>query len=695
MGVPTIDTSTWRLPRKAHSKPEATFTDEMYRAKGLPVDPDRLPTTGGSGLPTVDTREWVTPSTRAKALAESSGVKPGDVIVDDQGREYEILAKLGEAPVRQHHKTFEVELDDEEFDDLGDEYDPEDFAGLEGDDEDMDEWVMREVKTCPGSFLRKRVRIRKGQGEGPPRAADNDAVGEAALAGWDASEQAASKALLDLVAQMEADPYYRKEQPVTDLAYIRKLKNVTRMMGKHHKAQANVLSITRLLQTHMLGKTTAGVNPKQWAHSVGQLRLLAKHGVPWEVEDVESPLSIQRRLAGLVESKHLQFATGTPHRRLPEQALPSWAREELTEGIGSYYMQKFQNEDTIYFLWTETQKNGNPKGYQVSWYIDKRSPTKAKLISVRNMSLWKPIAEKDLPAPVAKKFKAATEAFELPHDQAALAGLTERAPLPHPMHDTRPLQTPRAHGILDDGADSGEAYIEKVLQESRWFFRDFGDLAIGERPFDEAPGGRRGPWSGSDDEPAPTPIVRKGKVHGAVGQGKSPEERGEVDVGKSEIDYDHEPGEDEDEPEEAPPPKSKKGVKAKATPPEEEEPEQAEEGLEFAERDGDGTRAGRGARALGHGLKALGARMRHGSAAQKAKEGLHKRLYKFAAKHGLKAFGHTPDKPEKKAGAKPGVPKAPPKAPGKGTKPKPKPFTPHGPLHKSGGLAGPKMKGQK
>ena len=311
--APTVNTSTWRLPKKGHSTPEASYTDEMYRAKGLPVDPDRAPTTGASGLPTVSTEEWVTPSTRAR-LEEQRGEKP--------------------SKVRHHAKSFEVDLDDEEFVDLGDDYDRGRFSDLEG---GMDE------SGCGGkpkrSLLKRKTR-RSAQEQAP-------------------------------------------------------------------------------------------------------------------VPQVESVQSVQRRLAGLERPRHLEFATGKPYRRMPSSML----QETGLDPIGEARVELGETE------------------------------------------------------------------FDIPHEQAALSGLTERAPLPHPLHDTRPVSARRAHGILDDGKDGGEEFVDQVLEESRWFFRDFGDLALGakKRPFDEAPGGRSGPWRGSEDEPAETPVVRHGKVKGMVGDDQEPE----------------------------------------------------------------------------------------------------------------------------------------------------------------------------
>ena len=160
------------------------------------------------------------------------------------------------------------------------------------------------------------------------------------------------------------------------------------------------------------------------------------------------------------------------------------------------------------------------------------------------------------------------------------------------------------------------------------------------RPFDEAPGGRSGPWRGSDDDPAETPIVRKGKVKGTVGDDE-PEEEPEDD-GKKQV------------------PPAKKS-KAKAPPPEEPEDDEDEEQTEAEDRPGSYLKHS------GSKLKSLGHRLSHGAAAQRAKAGLHHHLQKFAKKHGIDVHKHLHphDKPEKM------------KAPGKKAKAKaPKHFAP-------------------
>ena len=454
--VPTVNTSTWRLPKKGHQTPEASYTDDMYRAKGLPVDPDRAPTTGASGLPTVSTEDWVTPSTRAR-------------LEEEQG-------SLG--------------------------------------DQELSERKPRGVGRRSGSPSTWSKSERKGKGRGP------------SSPGGSAKRWERRGAKKEIEAQQRGEDVDDFE-PIED--------EVVEMGCSSGKK--------------------------------GKKSYLSKKKRPMkEAPQVESVQSVQRRLAGLEESRHLEFATGTPYRRMPSSML----QETGLDPIGEAQVELGETE------------------------------------------------------------------FDLPHGQRELAGLTERAPLPHPMHDTRPVSARRAHGILDDGKDGGEEFVDQVLEESRWFFRDFGDLALGakKRPFDEAPGGRSGPWRGSEDEPAETPVVRHGKVKGMVGDDQEPEPE---DDGKKQV------------------PPAKKS-KAKAPPPKEPE-EDEDEGEEQTEAEGHSYLKRSGSR-----LKAVGHRLSHGSAAQRAKAGLHHHLQKFAKKHGIdihKHF-HPHDKPEKmKAPGKKAKTKAP------------------------------------
>lgn len=624
--VPTINTNSWRLPRRSHTAPEATFTDEMYRSKGLPVDPDRGPTTGGSGHPVVDMTGWRLPSKEgreARTLEEAAVVETfdssGPGLSDIQGTEFRgfpksdheratilgsdkkfkaymrkltgkhtpsnleieaALVKQGlsrtkarqyafwaaakfEAKERHHAKNFEVELDDEEFDDLGDDYDDDDFADLDVDESYEPE--MQEVKTCKGSLLKKRVRVRGRQDVGPRRTADDDAVGE-------------------------------------------------------------------------------------------------------------SVRIIQRRLAGLAESRHVEFATGQPYRTMPDMDVPDML---LSESHPEYAGSSGE------IIGKGQAKKGTRIG---SMKVAKVSPTRVTVFSDSGIDVgskfagkhytytWDGTGYKRQGQYLHTDGIRALKESVVPREQQALAGMTERAPLPHPMTDTRPVGPRPAHGILDDGHDAGEAFVDRVLEESRWFFSDFSGPGAN-RPFDEAPGGRAGPWRGSDDDPAETPVVRQGKVKGIVG--------------KDDEDEDEEPEGDEDEGEKKQVPPKAKG-KSKAPP--KKKPEEPEEGDDedededeeveesvLGERD---SGVAHGLKSLGHHLKSAGHRASSGSAAQKAKAGLHHHLQKFAKKHGIKAFGHEPGSSGKKP-SKPSKPKRSVKAKAK-PKTRPKPLKPKpSKLHKT------------
>jgi hypothetical protein len=270
--------------------------------------------------------------------------------------------------------------------------------------------------------------------------------------------------------------------------------------------------------------------------------------------DVERPLDgltveRMRQLAGLEETPHLEFALGSPHRRMPAELEP-------------VELPRLQESRTL--------------------------PPRAE-----------------------------GSASSLPVDQSRLAGITESSRVGFPTNDAGHLRRPTGHGMLDphDEAASrtGEDFVGQVLAESRWFFRDFAGLSLG--AFDalgEAPGGRSEPWTG-DDEPAKTPIVRKGKTHGAVGDDIPPEgKHGAVDVGKSEIDYDDDEDDDEDHEE----PKTEKKGKCKSKGKNEPQEE-----------------------SLGGAIKRVGHALSHGYAAQRARRGakrvLKKRLKKFVKKHGI------------------------------------------------------------
>lgn len=551
--TPTISTNGWRLPQKSHSTaPEATYTDAMYRAKGLPVDPDRVPTTGGSGLPTVHTNDWVLPSTRARLQEEEGPV--------DRRYTEPLANELEEVEIEENYPSH------------------------------------------------KRGRV----------------------------------------------------------TYLEKVRH--------------------------------GTQPQP------------------QPATVESVRSVQRRLAGLEGSRHLEFATGTPYRRMPENALleteldprpgdthvsletefdsyvtesnGKWPRSQMSRGGFGHQTPEEKAYNLVLMAGTtgggvkdakaHLKKHKLPFKKFLTHVFD--SEVKRLTFGAREgriplpevqrqmMNLKKSaqaFGEFELLLSVAKKYSPKKESA-VSSEQAVLAGLTERSLLPHPVTDTRPLVRPRAHGVLDDGVDGGEAYVDQVLADSRWFFEQTGGKR---RPFDEAPGGRAGPWRGSDDEPAETPVVRHGKVKGVVGDEPEPE--------------------DEKKDQKASPKKKPVPPKAKAKAPPEEEPDEGDEDEEQEEWvedhfDESESRVGSHLRRAGGRLKSLGQRVRSGRAAQKAKAGLHTHLRKFAKKHGIRAFGHEPSaapkpKPKAKAAPKPKVkPKVKPKAKPKTkalpkVKPKPKP----------------------
>jgi hypothetical protein len=589
--VPTINTTSWRLPKKAHSRPEASFTDKMYLQKGLPVPPDPTPTTEGGGAPVVDTGDWRLPSSKARELAEAEGeLAEGQNIRSLLKRGYWVEFEVGRSLFRATHwpsgavsyaehvmgrwgvdhkfdtvakflqilmgKDLKIKKHGKIDPSSAAMYDPH-RGKAEGvlspgqvitDDEGGEYEILgklfdarpaEEAKACPKSFLKRKKR--KGQDVGPPRAADDDAANE-------------GRAL------------YRHNAP------------------ERPALQRAHLDIPRL-----------------------------------------------RRLAGLTESEHIEFATGAPHRQMPSETR---VRAELSEA-------GFSKTDI------GVLKRMAPTGrIEVTALSTRERKAAEKLAKAHMLKLMgkeyrflrsaatNPYVRKTNPnAPYEVESK-------LPAEQQMLAGLTESSPHPLPMGDTRGLQTPRAHGILDDGADDGDTFVDQVLAESRWFFRDFGDLSLGaSRPFGEAPGGRAGPWRGSDDEPAPTPVVRKGKVKGVVGQ------KGAQDDAED----DDEPEDDQDA--QKPPRRKQAPPKGKAAAGDDEDEEEEDDEDREDEQD-EWIEEGKRLRKLAGHLKAAGHRFSHGRAAQRAKAGLHHHLQKFAKKHGIDVHKHLHphDRPKPKKG---------------------------------------------
>lgn len=466
--IPTINTNSWRLPKKAHTAPEASYTNEMYQKKGLPIDPEPKPTTGGSGLPVVSTSEWVLPSTKHKRLEES---------------------------------TIDVEAD--------------------SDVEEVDETCASSHEKKKKSYIKRTTRMPvRGQAPERPAVQTSDIGRMRQLAGLELNEH----------LEFATGTPYRK-MPVL-------------LEGEFSEVEAEI--------------------EKSAKQSVAYMKRHFKdvEKITWKMDRRGSP-----HLTAYDAIFKVRFKDGRWVDLALAYADQEYADRTLSTG---HALGDYRGHDSV---------------------IKSASDLKLKLKNMKLLWGW------------AGDGSALTEA-SISDEQKTLAGIKKSVSLPYPISDTRRPRSPRAHGILDDGVDD-ESYIEKVLAESRWFFQDF-------RPIGEAPGGRAGPWRGSDDEPAPTPIVRKGKVHGVVGKHASPEEKGEVDVGKSEIDYDSEDDEN----------KKPKVVKA----------EERDSGI------------GHGLKSLGQHLKALGHRARTGSLAQRAhqraKERLHKHLQKFAKKHGIQFKKH-------------------------------------------------------
>jgi hypothetical protein len=141
-----------------------------------------------------------------------------------------------------------------------------------------------------------------------------------------------------------------------------------------------------------------------------------------------------RRLAGLERSEHIEFATGTPYRRLPDAS-----RVEITEEVEDFFVHQ---------------------------------PVPGRPVMTLEMR--------------------------------KLCGMVSSSALPHAIHDAAAPRTYRGAGLLNEDSKSGEEFVEEVLRESRAFFRDFSGLSLGAvSSFGEAPGGRRSPWRGNDDEEPP------------------------------------------------------------------------------------------------------------------------------------------------------------------------------------------------
>jgi len=381
-------------------------------------------------------------------------------------------------------------------------------------------------------------------------------------------------------------------------------------------------------------------------------------------EDLKHEL---RRLAGLERSAHIEFATGKPYRRMPDERIPI---ELIGEGSNAALIRDAKKSIRVRlqgmsagtpteadlvkaldrnFSATVVQtalrdllavKQVVSSGGKLSW-----SGTKGKFGPYQDLIIkslkavggsvsttklddfatkkWgfkeydkamralqdRKIVTRTTIAPEAGKYVlnlpdagVAESAFRLPEEQQLLAGLTTRNPLPKPGGFVQ--STPRSAGILDPVTESeGEAYVQKILQESNWFFRDFNGLSLGVvSPLGEAPAGRQGPWRGSHaDEP------------------------------------DEEPGDDEEPEDEEPPKQQRKrqgfgAQAAKSEPEDDEEPEDDDEETESVD-EAEGGGPSHGAQALRHmggAIQNLGHRISGGG---QSLGNVHQRLRNLATKH--------------------------------------------------------------
>lgn len=621
-----INTDTWRLPKRAHTVPEASFTDEMYRKVGLPTAPASA--AGGTGRPAVDTSDWKLPTT-ARALEEDVSEVPA--VAEAKKVKFSFLKRAGAC--KRQDVTPKRMPDDDAVDEAF------------GDKPGKTQQVIIDLLTKHGAM-------------------DMGDLFDAVAKKTGLKGPAIHKAIYLMLqrnklvhpnhdAAMVALPSTKSE--AVDESASNMMAKLRRQQQKRERAAEKKADPKLLARAEEMGrkafaagkKSTPAQDPEfsSWVMklSTGEPSSITPYLTAWvrgwQQANADAPVESvrleQRRLAGLALDEHLTFATGTPYRRLPE---PLTEVDRARAGLGS---QSDLNR-AYELIWAAGETVG--AGDEIGKLAKKLNTTVEKLaFAAYDKALValkkgaRPVSgtKNDLKAEMASLAKSAkalgmyavltkVAAKHSPKKESAvtpemrrLAGMAEDAALPRPLGDTRPVQTPKAHGILDDGQDEGEAYVERVLAESRWFFGTV-------RPFAEAPGGRRPPWQGSKDVSAETPIVRKGEVHGTVGKTASPEAQGEVDVGRSEVDYDFEPDEEDEAP-----------VKKQVPPTAEPGSDEDDESMDDEEVEGVAEAREGGLKSLGQRLKSLGHRMSGGKAAQRAKEGLTAKLHQFAAKHGI------------------------------------------------------------
>lgn len=597
--APKIDTSAWRLPKKTGRTLDDPVPHDAYAKVGLPIDPQKPqgpqdpsdgPAARGGDLPGVDTTSWRLPkSTNEKGgerrvLAEKPERVPG--LIEDprelvrktsvEGRSAGD-AKMSGGPKSSKGDTHKTRRWDDEP--------PKDKRGKEllygGEDEEVEEARTMEGEPLQQGKVKRGMKIPGGMGTSP----------------WVVVKASPKTVTIAKTGGHDTGPKLKGK-----LTY--------RWDGKGYKRQGEYLF------KDGIGKLKESVDATEARRVPMEAERRGRKVKESVSEYVDANLREQRILAGLDTEDHLRFATGTPYRRMKadlQEAIDlgeeAWsdvkkmkARLAKAAGVKSHQVSANMSFDKLKWLQVPADKSVVAKikkafkGHEVHW--DR----------AREQAFVYPKG--------AKKESAERRPNRLSAEQRQLSGLTEAAPVPHGVGDGSAPRRGTGAGILDDQTEAGEDYINRVLQESEWFFKDFSSLSLGAfDPMGEAPAGRRGPWRGSDDTAAPTPVVRKGKVKGMIGGDDDEEDNGDdaelADIDDPELDLD-----DEDHP--------------KLADDEDDEPEGGED-EEPEDIDTEGV-----IRKVGGALHRAGGRMSHARSSERAKEKLKKGLRHFAKKHGIK-----------------------------------------------------------
>ena len=617
--VPHINTNAWRLPKKTSSTLEDAVPDEAYRKLGLPLPENsgRTPSPSTSRFPTVDVSSWTLPKKedRPQVLMENELglITPGDILRNAQGHEYEIAGVVDnlvpqEIPAMQEAKAVGkgqqgilrilkrekgrwISLNDIPYREV-----PVEFGRLmkaasalakkklidyeNGKMRLKESFNPRDNLKPKGNATERFIQSRTAK---PKRRSLRRKAESVGLLTPELRSEMRRLAGLERYEHVEfatGQPYRTMPEPLEEGTLIGK--------GRARKGmKIDGYVVTKASQTRVTLASTSRID-------VGSRFAGETHTYPWDGTGYEK----QSEYLHTDGVRGMMGKAPDPKASYPKGTVIRGGRYSVVI-VGS---PKHRQDYTTY----PARKT---KGKKVGMVVISAGRFGMKPdVSFDSDSLHDPQVV------MGEDVDITPRESRLSPDIRRIAGITESINVPRPLTDARALRDPNERGVLDlETEGGGEAYIDTVLAESRWFFRDFG----APRPFvGEAPGGRAEPWSGSDDEPAKTPIIRKGKTHGTVGDQEPPEARGEVDVGKSEIDYDHDPGNDEEE-------KAKAKGKKKPPPPEEEERTEASR-ASAADR----------LRRRGGQLRRVGGLLRR-RGTSKIKSALHKKLAAIARKHGI------------------------------------------------------------